>query len=187
MLEKDLKCSFSKVCCVCYYIQDIKKMVAFCRKHDFKFYYIRHDDFDEFGNEKKRHWHFLIESDSYHRFNIKSLLTDTLKINLFQRVKSADLYLRYMIHIDYIDKKHYNVGRIVSNVESSLIDYAIKNACLSERDINRANFNSICLKIHTQVLCSLNDIISYCIDNEIKYSTSWTFTFKTLLNEICKN
>ena len=101
MKEKDLKNSYSKVCGVAYDINDIKRIIAFCRKHNFKWYYIRHNDYDENMEEKKKHYHFIIEGDSSHRFNIKSLLTDTFKCNLINKLDNVAYYLRYMIHIDY--------------------------------------------------------------------------------------
>ena len=131
MKEKDLKNNYSKVCCVLYHKVDLKRLVAFCQKHTFKFYYIRHNDFDENMNEKKQHWHFVIESDSKHRFNIKSLLSDTLGVNLFNKLDSVDKYLRYMLHIDYIDKKHYDLHRIVSNVDKQALLIRSLIICLS--------------------------------------------------------
>ena len=181
MKEKDLKNNYSKVCCVLYHKVDLKRLVAFCQKHTFKFYYIRHNDFDENMNEKKQHWHFVIESDSKHRFNIKSLLSDTLGVNLFNKLDSVDKYLRYMLHIDYIDKKHYDLHRIVSNVDKQIINDLINKACLSQQEINYNNFQLIINMIINHELMTYQDVLRFCFDNNIKYITTWSFTILNLL------
>ena len=183
MKEKDLKNSYSKVCGVAYDINDIKRIIAFCRKHNFKWYYIRHNDYDENMEEKKKHYHFIIESDSSHRFNIKSLLTDTFKCNLINKLDNVAYYLRYMIHIDYIDKQHYDIKRIISNVSNKEIEYIIKGALLTQKDINNANFVRIINMVLNGELTTFKEIMYFCIDNDIRYCTPWSFTLINLLKE----
>lgn len=183
MTNSDLKNSFSKICCIVYDIFSLKSLINFAKKHCFKFYYIRHDDFDENSDLKKRHWHFIIESDSKHRFNIKSLISENLPINLFKKLDSVVAYLRYMTHIDYVDKRHYSIKRIISNVSSIEIENMISNANLCSKEIRDNNFNEIVLLIIQGCFNSFTDILIYCNDNDIKYSTNWTFTFNLLLKE----
>ena len=178
-----IKCtnSYSKVCGVAYDIIDIKRIVAFCKKHKYFFYYIRHTDDDELtGKTYKRHYHFIIESDSTHRFNVTCLMTDTFKPNLLETCVSVPKYLRYMLHIDYDDKPHYNIDRIITNRDKTDLVELVGNANFTKADIKRANFNLLLTKIVNGDFSTWKEIIPFCLENGINYETSWTFTFKAL-------
>lgn len=180
-----VKCtnSYSKVCGVAYDIADIKRIVEFCKKHKYFFYYIRHTDDDELmGKTYKRHYHFIIESTREHRFNVACLLTDSFKPNLMESCLDISKYLRYMLHIDYDDKPHYSIDRIITNRDKSDLEVLIGNAHYTKADIKRANFNLILTKIVNREFSTWKEIIPFCLENDIDYQTSWTFTFKALFS-----
>lgn len=181
MKDKDIKCNFTKVCGIAYEFVDIERVVNFCDKHCYKYYYIKHLADEEVN---KAHYHFIIESDSYHRFNIKTLLTDTFKINLFEKCNNVASYLRYMTHIDYDNKHHYDIKDIISCVSIDVISTLIYESSIDKEELEYNAFVEICCLINSKDLRSLFDVIEYCKLNSIKYKTSWTFTFWHLLNSI---
>lgn len=190
MKDKDIKNSFTKVCGVAYAWCDIKRIINFCIKHNYNWYYIKHNDFEENINEIKLHYHFIIESSSKHRFNIKSLLTDTFKINLFEKCDNVGKYLRYMVHIDYDAKKHYDFEKIHSNIGLEKITQLIDNCDKSKTDITENNFQEVLLYLFqcfdSDKTIKLRDIIQYCLDNDINFKSSWTFTINSLINDKLK-
>lgn len=185
MREKDIKSNFSKICCLAYDFQDVQRLVDFCCKHNYKYYYIKHNDYDENIEDIKTHYHFIIESDSYHRFNIKSLLTDNFKINLFQKLDSVKSYLRYMLHLDYDMKEKYTLNDIISNVDLNIIENLINDTTKSKQEETDENFKKVMQYIFNEVdngvILNLRDIIEYCIDNKLTYKASWSFTIINLL------
>lgn len=173
-----LKNNYSKVCGVAYDFVDITRIRKFCNKHKFIYFYIKHlPDIDD----DKIHYHFVIFSNIGKRFIVDSLITDTFKINLFQECSNVGAYVRYMIHIDYPLKRQYSINKIKSNMSIPLIQDLIDNCCKSKSDINNDNFNFLCNLILNGNFDSLKDVIRFCIDNDIRYITSWSFTFRELL------
>lgn len=180
MIKKNI--TITKCCGVCYYEKDINSIVDFCLKKGFHFYYIKHNaKSDSEEHELKEHWHFIIESDSQHRFIINSLITDTLKENLFEKLNNVHSYLRYMTHIDYIDKEHYDVDLIVSNVAKGLIINYINDVIVDKDLINREYFNALIDLILSGQLLTFKQVMLYCRKNNIEYKISWTNTLVQLL------
>lgn len=173
-----LKNNYSKVCGVAYDFKDITRIVKFSNKHNFIYFYIKHFPDDE---NDKIHYHFIIYSNVGKRFIVDSLITETFKLNLFQECVNVGAYLRYMIHIDFPLKKQYIIDKIKSNMSLPFIQNLIDNFNKTKVDINKENFNILCDLILSDNFVSLKDVIRYCLDNDIKYNTSWSFTFKELL------
>ena len=128
------KQTLTKCCGVCYNQIDIDNIVKFCLSYGFKYYYIKHEADEE---ENKEHYHFIIQSDSNHRFIIKTLLNDNFTSNLFQPLKSVNAYLRYMTHIDYVQKQQYDVDLICSNISTLEIYSMIEDANPRNHTTNR--------------------------------------------------
>lgn len=181
MTKKDIKNSHSRVCGIAYDKKDITRIVKFAIKHKLNYYYIKHKKEQE---DLKQHFHFIIEGDSKHRFNIGCLLSESFTINLFEKCTSVDAYLRYMLHLDYVDKIHYNTCDIISNVSDFDIALKVDYDNMSKTEINKSNFNLIIKNIISGELCSLAEIYNFCIDNEIDYLSSWTFSFVQFLKKI---
>lgn len=181
MTKKDIKNSYSKICGIAYEKKDITRIVKFAKKHKLNYFYIKHK---KEIDEKKNHYHFIIEGDSYHRFNIGCLISDTLTVNLFQKCSSVDAYLRYMLHIDYVDKIHYTTCNIISNLIEKDLNIRINYDDRSKTEINYDNFTLILTLINVGTLSSLADIFQFCCDNDIKYLQSWTFTFVQFLKKV---
>ena len=183
MIKKGI--NLTKCCGVAYNISDIDRVVDFSLKKGLRYYYIKHigknDEIED--DNHKVHWHFIIESDSQHRFIINALLTDTFKENLFQKCDNVHSYLRYMLHVDYLDKEHYKISDIVSNVEFALVESYVNDIVIDKKELDKENFNIILDMILTKELCSFGAIIKYCRLNNIEYKTSWTITFIQLLKE----
>lgn len=186
MIKKGL--NLTKCCGVAYDFRDIDRIVDFSLKKGLRYYYINHIGKNEEDSDDthKQHWHFIIESDSQHRFIINSLLTDTFKENLFQKCDNVHSYLRYMIHIDYLDKEHYEIKDIKSNVDYDLIASYINDVIVDKKEINKENFNSILDLILTKEITNFKQVIKYCRSNDIDYQTIWTNTFVQLLKESWK-
>lgn len=175
--------TLTKVCGVAYDFVDIQRIVEFSLKYGFAYYYILHQPDDE---ETKLHYHFIIESDSKHRFIIKSLLTDTFKNNLFQKLNSVNAYLRYMTHIDYAMKTKYDFEAIVSNIDTMSIYQKIEEANpnkLSREEQKKYDFYSVINSIEMYNFTTISQIVRYCIENDITYDLHWTYTIKTIMNE----
>ena len=175
--------TLTKVCGVAYDFNDVQRIVDFSIQYGFAYYYILHQPDDE---EKKEHYHFVIESDSKHRFCIRSLLTDTFKENLFQKIKSVNSYLRYMTHIDYSMKQHYSEEEIVSNIDTMSIYEKIEEAnpnTLSREERKKYDFYSVINSIEMFEFSTISQVIQYCIENNITYDLHWTYTLKTLMSE----
>lgn len=208
MIKKGL--NITKCCGVCYYESDINSIVDFCLKKGFRYYYIKHigasqesmpcvltntttdtqysqnnsaDTPTETSEnvDKKVHWHFIIESDSQHRFIINSLISETLKENLFQKLDNVHSYLRYMTHIDYIYKEHYQINEIKSNVSIDIITDYINEVIVDKDLINRECFNTLLDLILSHDLTNFKEVIMYCRKNDIQFKTSWTNTLVQLL------
>lgn len=183
MIKKGI--NLTKCCGVAYDICDIDRVVDFSNKKGLRYYYIKHigknDEIEE--DSHKEHWHFIIESDSQHRFIINSLITDSFKENLFQKCDNVHSYLRYMLHIDYLDKEHYQIKDIISNVDYDLIESYVNDVVIDKKERDKENFNTLLDLILTKELTHFKDIIKYCRLNDIEFKTSWTNTFVQLLKE----
>ena len=137
MPKLKLKDNVSKVCVVLYNMNDVRRCVDFAKKYNFYYYYIEHKP----GNEDlKVHYHVIIESDSYHRFVVSSLVSETAPINLFSKCDSVSAYLRYILHLDYIDKVKYDVSDIVSNNSIDNINKMVDLGSKKQSEINNENF-----------------------------------------------
>lgn len=183
MIKKGI--NLTKCCGVAYDISDINRVVDFSLKKGLRYYFINHIGKNEeiLDDTHKEHWHFIIESDSQHRFIINSLLTETFKENLFQKCDNVHSYLRYMLHIDYLDKEHYQINDIKSNVDYGLIESYINDVVIDKKELDKQNFNTLLDLILTRELTHFKDIIQYCRLNNIEYKTCWTNTFVQLLKE----
>lgn len=175
--------TLTKVCGIAYDFKDIERIVDFSIKYGFAYYYIQHQPDEE---EKKEHFHFIIESDSKHRFCIRSLLTDTFTDNLFQKIKSVNAYLRYMTHKDYSMKNHYSEEDIVSNIDTMSIFQKIEDANpdkISREEQKKYEFYSVINSIEMYHFTTISQVIRYCIENNITYDLHWTYTLRTIMQE----
>lgn len=184
MIKKGL--NLTKCCGVCYYEEDINNIKNFCISKGLHYYYIKHNGFNEEqeNDTHKEHWHFIIESDSQHRFIINSMLSETLKENLFQKCDNVHSYLRYMIHIDYLDKEHYEIKDINSNVDIDLITSYINDVVVDKKELDRETFNMLCDLILSKDITSFKQVIEYCRNNNLDYKTNWTMTLVQLLKVV---
>lgn len=175
--------TLTKVCGVCYSFNDIESIVDFCCSKGLRYYYIMHKgNNDEIKDDThKQHWHFIIESDSQHRFIINSLISESLTENLFQKCDNVHSYLRYMTHIDYLDKEHYNVKDIVCNIDRELLQSYIDEIVVDKDLLNKQNFALLCDLVCSSHIKSFREVIQYCRLNNIEYKTSWTTTIVHLL------
>lgn len=184
MIKKGL--TLTKCCGVVYYEKDINNIKDFCLSKGLHFYYIKHIGANEELQEDnhKEHWHFVIESDSQHRFVINSLVNETLKENLFQKCDNVHSYLRYMTHIDYLDKEHYEIKDIISNVDYDLINNYINDVVVDKKELDKQTFNLLCDMILSQEIKSFKQVIEYCRTNNLDYKTNWTMTIVQLLKVV---
>lgn len=177
--------TLTKCCGVCYSKDDINSIVDFCLSKGLRYYFIRHSGFnDEVKDDShKEHWHFIIESDSQHRFIINSLISDSLKENLFQSCENVHSYLRYMTHIDYLDKEHYPITDITTNIDFDLLNSYINDIVVDKVLQSKENFNLICDLIcaNDEELSSFRGVLKFCRLHNIEYKTSWTTTIINLL------
>lgn len=183
MSKVKLNDSLTKVCCVLYDSDKVNTLVEWCKKHAYKYYYIKHQPEAE---KTKEHFHFCIESDSKHRFNMKSISSEE-DINLFEKCNSIGQYVRYMTHCDYDEKIKYEDTDIISNVPIETIRQLIEEADpnrLSATEKSEADFNYIMSLIINGELRNLPQIIDYCLTHDIEYKRQWTYTINSLLNSL---
>lgn len=181
MIKKNT--TLTKVCGIAYDIDDIKRVIEFSNSRSFKWYYIYHNgaNDEEKEDNHKEHYHFVIESDTQHRFLINSLITETFGINLFQKCTNVDAYLRYMTHIDYVDKEKYSYLNIISNVESDIIKSRIEKASVDLKEIDTLNFETLVDLILDGSFHNFRHVMIYCRQNNISYKMQWTNTLMQLL------
>lgn len=183
------KQTLTKVCGIAYDYQDIERVIDFCNKHTFNYYIMKHTP-EESEEETKEHWHFIIESDTKHRFIVSSLLTETFKINLFEPCSNVGYYLRYMTHCDYALKKHYSIDEFISNVcdisIKCLIEQAENNS-KSKQERNIENFYAVIQAIELEGLYTIPEILKWCKENDIIYDLHWTYTLKCYISDYSRS
>ena len=165
MNNQEIKNCYSKVCLIAYQFDDVERIVDWCKKRAYKYAFIKHigqpqqfDSNEYEGDITKDHYHILILSSREHRFKVNSLVSKTLGFNLIFKLKDEADYLRYLLHLDYDDKEHYQLSDIISNfAEKELIDYIY----------------------HKKKKVSYNDILSKAIE----YSSHWDAKEYILFND----
>ena len=182
MKSVDKKNTYTKVCGVVYDPLEIISLCNWCINHNYKYYYILHKADEE---DKKDHFHFIIESNCYHRFKLSWFLNDS-NSHLWFICNNVGNYLRYMTHIDYDDKLHYEINDIISNISLECIRNLIESSdvnALSNKELEIEDFHSICKKIINNELNSLSEVLLFCFDNGITYNTKWSYTLKLLIDK----
>ena len=160
--------TFTKVCFIAYDFKDVDNAIQFCLKYDFQYYYIKHKGESENEEiEKKEHYHFVIESDYNHRFHLTSLVSDSLPINLFDRCGDVKKYLRYLTHMDYVDKLHYDVSDIISNVPSDVIQVYIDSVSFIHYSYNDLSKIIIDFIFSTRDVPKFTDVYNYLMSQHI--------------------
>lgn len=178
--------TLTKVCGICYTDKDIDNIVSFCKKNNYKYYYILHygtieneniaididytidnNMINRISNDNKYHYHFCIIGGKNHRFVIDSLITDSLSNNLFMSLKNVGAYLRYMLHIDYDMKEHYVITDIKSNDNYNNIDSLIKKADNESLSYNDIVFIVMDLIESTESELNLKEVLKYLKDSNI--------------------
>ena len=178
--------TLTKVCGICYTDKDIDNIVSFCKKNNYKYYYILHYgtienenialdiDYTIYSNlenrintDNKYHYHFCIYGGKNHRFVIDSIISDTLSNNLFMPLKNIGAYLRYMLHIDYDMKEHYIVPDIKSNDNYNNINELIEKADNENISYNDIVFMVMDLIENTEGDLNLKEVLKYLKDSHI--------------------
>ena len=105
LTEKDIKNSYSQILIEIYAMKDLHNIRRYCIKHGYKLIYALHEKESE---EKKEHIHAIIKSDRKHRFNISSLISETLKHYNFMKSDTTNIdFINYVMHTDFDFKKKY--------------------------------------------------------------------------------
>lgn len=172
-----IKNTYTKVSAIVYDKEVLMQFKDYCIKKDIKYYYIKHIA----KNEKKEHYHFIIASDTNHRFNIKTLVSEKQPINLFEKCKNVACNLRYMLHIDYIDKEHYKVNDIVSNDSlHNIIDMV--DSVGNRNKLEKVNLN--------EILPWIDKAYRFCYNNSCAFNYINVYRFlsdKIVINSVILN
>ena len=173
----NLNDTLTKVCCVIYEESEVSRFVELCESKGLKYAYIKHFPEEE---DKKEHYHFVVFSNSRLRFRIIKFVSELTPINLFEKLNNVNCYLRYMTHIDYVDKQQYEVENIISNVndvKSRILSVEVDPKELKKQD------KKLVFKYAITIAHNITDVVKFCFDNDIEYNSSWTFTLKELIKE----
>lgn len=184
MIKNNSACS--KICGVVYSIEDIDRIVKYAINKHINYYWLKHlgsNDLDCEDNHKE-HYHFILESDSSRRFYVNKFVSDTCGNNLFQKCDNVNAYLRYMTHIDYLDKEHYEINDIVSNISKNDIYDRIDSVIVNTKELDEIHFNTLIEMCCSGQFQSFRQVMSYCLVNNIKYKTSWTTTICNILRSM---
>lgn len=174
-MKVNLKDTLTKVCCLIYNESEVNRLVELCSSKGLKYAYIKHLPESE---DKKEHYHFVIFSNSMLRFRLTKFVSDLTPINLFEKLNNVNCYLRYMTHVDYVDKKQYEAVDIISNVndiKSRILSVEVDTKELKKQD------KKLVFKYAMTLAHNIIDVVNFCFDNDIDYNSSWTFTLKELI------
>ena len=165
-----------KVFFVCYDIDLLNKLL---KSYDiFEYAYICHDkDVDSCSELLKPHYHCYIHFKvNNNRDSIMKLLNISNNNYLFQAAKSKKYCLRYLLHLDNLDKYQYEFDSIVSNI-TNLHDIIYSNDY-------KESLSSIIDYIDT-FRPVYSDLVHFCIDNDLlSVFRSYQFIIKEYLKGI---
>lgn len=205
LTEKEIKSNFSKILIEIYNCCDLKLIYQFCNKHNYKMVSCLHLP-EEDG--KKVHTHVLIVSDSKHRFNIKSLLNDTLVIYNFMKTDTSVVdFVNYVQHNDYDMKRKYRFEMVYFNKQFTYTGIKNIRNSLERTEINTIededvyNINNLYKLLFDGYFQSFIEIIEFCRHTDIlrrhfvnhsrQLSETFTLYFdkglKTFEEQIAKN
>lgn len=159
------KGTFTQILIEIYNNDDLNNVINFCKNYNYKGIYILHKAEKD---EEKEHIHFLIKSDSHHRFHLCSLISDTLVYYNFAKCKTASTdFCKYVLHLDYDTKIKYQFSDI------KFINYKkedikrIEMACLFNTDFNTLdeelyNKQTLLRMLFNCQFTSFQEIIQFC-------------------------
>lgn len=97
-------------------------------------YIINHDkDIDENGNQVEAHTHFFIEYDTPRKI---STVANLLKVenNFVEIIRNKKGYIRYLTHMDDLDKHQYDDNEVYTNSSISYSDLVLGNS-MTDKEI----------------------------------------------------
>lgn len=130
---------------------------------NYEYLYIKHDkDKKDDGTLKKTHYHIVLKFKNYKWL---SALSDELNIpmNYFEKIRSLDNILCYLIHYKEDNKFHYNFDDVVgSSLLKSKLKKIINNFERDEADI-MCDFLKF---INSSNFVKFSDLYRFAIDNQ---------------------
>lgn len=122
--------------------------------------YILHDnDYNEFGEIKKEHYHVVIKFDDNEKYTISSL-SKMLNIEPQYISKTTKSYingLRYLIHADDKSKYQYSIENVEGTLKDKLVD-TLKENVENEKMLKIIDIidslNFIEIREFTQIICA---------------------------------
>ena len=131
---------------------------------NYDYLYIKHDkDKLEDGTFKKVHYHVVLKFKNYKWL---SSLSEELNIppNYFQKIRSLDNMLTYLIHYKEENKYHYNFDDLVgSSVLKSKLKNIINSFERDETDIISSFYDYI---MSSNVFIKYSDLVRFALDNQ---------------------
>ena len=177
------KNSYTEILLEIYDYHDLKKVIYYCITHGYRLAYCMH--YKEV--HAKPHYHAFIKSDSKHRFNVSSLISETLQPYNFEKTKSNTMlkFANYVMHNDYDFKEKYAFEEIffvnVSDHTLKEIDYSLRNVIneIDEKDIyNSEQLERLMFKGYFK---RFNEVIEYCSRN-VDLRRYFTFHSRQIYN-----
>lgn len=148
--------------------------VLFDLKGSFKNYaYIEHQPENK---EKKSHIHFILSLDNARSINSISKRLG-IPSNYFQSIKSLRASCRYLIHIDFDDKKQYDLSDVIVSPSFSRKFYSAFDDLKTEQDV----IDDIYLYIDSLTNYTFKDALKYLI--LFINSQSYDIIYKRYRNE----
>lgn len=130
----------------------------------YDYLYIKHDKdkFDD-GSLKKTHYHIILKFKNYKWL---SSLSEELNIpfNYFQKIRSLDNMLTYLLHYKEDNKYHYSFDDLVG---SSILKFKLKKIINSfERDETDIISSFYTYIMQSDVFIKYSDLVRFALDNQ---------------------
>lgn len=132
-------------------------------KQNYVFLFIKHDkDYNEIGEIKKPHYHFVLKFDNYKWL---SALSGELGIpgNFLQPINSMNAILMYLIHFNQPEKFQYALNDVVGSsvLKNKLIKLIKSDALEEDKVLKLYDF------ISNSEYITLNELVKFALKNNI--------------------